>query len=256
MMQGVLITGIAGSGKTTLTKNYAEWLKKELNAKVYAVNLDPGVLNLPYSAVFDARDMVRVEELMISEGLGPNGALIKATEMLAQRVNEIVEKISSLDCDYIVIDTPGQMEVFALRWSGRVIAKELGKIMNLAGVFLGDYEPGRELIDSITAAFLSKIIELKLGVPMIPTVNKLDLWRDSSIKEIWESLLRGDGRKCFTDIRKKYGVLSELLIELSNALTAFSSPIRVISISATTTIGFEELFDALNEVWCACGDLT
>jgi len=206
-MQGILITGIAGSGKTTLTKNYANWLEKEFNAKVYSVNLDPGVLNLPYNAIFDARDVIRVEELMISEDLGPNGALIKATEILAQKVNEIVEKISSLDCDYIVIDTPGQMEVFALRWTGRVIAKELGKIMNLAGIFLGDYEPGMELIDSITAAFLSKIIELKLGVSMIPTVNKLDLWRNSSIKEIWEYLLRGHGKKCFADIRKIWGSL-------------------------------------------------
>jgi len=55
---------------------------------------------------------------------------------------------------------------------------------------------------------------------------------------------------------EKYGVLSELLIELSNALSTFSSPIRVISISATMTTGFEDLFDALNEIWCACGDLT
>ncbi len=68
-MQGLLITGIAGSGKTTLTKNYVRWLKRELNARVYAVNLDPRVINLPYRAIFDAREIVRVEKLMSSNNV-------------------------------------------------------------------------------------------------------------------------------------------------------------------------------------------
>lgn len=255
-MQGIFITGIAGSGKTTLTKNYVEWLRNRFNARACAVNLDPGVMELPYRAIFDAREIVRVNDLMVSEGLGPNGALIRATEILAERVDEVVERISSLNYDYVVIDTPGQMEVFALRWAGRVISEELRKVMSLAGVFLGDHEPGREVIDSVTAAFLSKIVELKLGIPMVPTVNKMDLWKDLKIKETWESFLRGDVERSRLLIEREFGVLSELLIELSEALKSFSSPVRVIPISATRAIGFSELFDAINEIWCACGDLT
>ncbi|RLG49200.1 MAG: hypothetical protein DRO00_02200 [Thermoproteota archaeon] len=86
MMQGILITGIAGSGKTTLTKNYVNWPRKELNTKVCAVNLDPGVNDLPYHAIFDARKIVMVDELMASEGLGPNGALIRAMKFLLKEL--------------------------------------------------------------------------------------------------------------------------------------------------------------------------
>ncbi len=255
-MQGIIITGIAGSGKTTLTKSYLEWLKEELGAEVSAVNLDPGALTLPYEAVFDAREIVKVEDLMISEGLGPNGALIRATEILASKIDEMIRSVSKLKSDYVLIDTPGQMEVFALRWSGRKMIKGLKSIINLAGIFLGDHEPGRELIDSITTAFLSKIIELKLEIPMIPTLNKVDLWEDSSIKEVWEALFTGKVEERLIALMTNQGVMSELLVEMSKALTSFSSPIRVIPISARKRIGFEGLFDALNEVWCACGDLT
>jgi len=128
--------------------------------------------------------------------------------------------------------------------------------MNLAGVFLGDHEPDRELIDSITTALLSKIVELKLGIPMVPVLNKLDLWRDDSVARAWEALFQGDVEECRSLIEGRGGVLSELLIELSKALASFSSPIRVIPISASKTIGFDRLFDTLSEVWCACGDLT
>ncbi|GEM_PF-3494742 len=103
---------------------------------------------------------------------------------------------------------------------------------------------------------MSKIVELKLGIPMVPAVNKLDLWKDLSVREAWEAILRGDIEKSFSFAEKKFGALSELLIELSRALATFSSPIRVIPTSATQAIGFDSLFNTINEVWCACGDLT
>ncbi len=148
------------------------------------------------------------------------------------------------------------MEVFALRWAGRIVVGELKRIMNLAGVFLADHEPERELIDSITTAFLSKIVELKLEIPIIPVLNKLDLWKDNSIAKAWQDLFQGDIKECYSLIKGNYGVLSDLLFELSEALASFSSPIRVIPISASKAIGFDMLFDALSEIWCACGDLT
>lgn len=100
-MQGILITGTAGSGKTTLTKNLVNWLRREFNAEVRAVNLDPGVHDLPYQAIFDARDIVKIDELMVLGELGPNGALIRANEVLAERVDELIERVAEPDFDYI-----------------------------------------------------------------------------------------------------------------------------------------------------------
>ncbi len=253
-MDAVIVLGTAGSGKTTFTAKYSEWLKERFSPfKSRTINLDPGALNLPYDPDFDVREIISVNELMEKEGLGPNGALVRAAEIMVSKVDEIVRMICSLPCDHLVIDTPGQMEIFAFRPLGRVLCEHLSSCLNLAAVFLGDHEPGRELEDVVSSAMLAKILELKLGVTVIPLLNKVDLWKGEPVDEIWEMVLRGE----LDSMRGgKEGVLSDALMELISALSSFRSSVRVTAISAKEGIGFQEVFDLLNEVWCSCGDMT
>ena len=92
--------------------------------------------------------------------------------------------------------------------------------MNLAAVFLGDYEPGRELEDVISSALLAKILELRLGTTVIPLLNKSDLWEGESIDKVWEGILKDE----LEGITGK-GVLSEVLLEISRAISSFRSSI-------------------------------
>ena len=78
----VFIIGTAGSGKSQLTATFGEWLKMS-KQDVVTVNLDPGVSTLPYSPEVDVRDYVDVGNLMEEYGLGPNGALIMAADLIA-----------------------------------------------------------------------------------------------------------------------------------------------------------------------------
>lgn len=77
----IILLGPAGSGKTTLTYALGKWLN-ENGVNVSFVNLDPGVEVLPYKPNVDIRDYVTIKELMVKEGLGPNGAMIRAMEIL------------------------------------------------------------------------------------------------------------------------------------------------------------------------------
>jgi GTPase SAR1 family protein len=55
-------------------------------------------------------------------GLGPNGALIMAADLIADQVEKISKEIEELQSDIVLVDTSGQMELFAFRASGPYIA--------------------------------------------------------------------------------------------------------------------------------------
>ena len=125
-MSLVFIIGTAGSGKSLLTAAFNEWLKLS-KQNVITVNLDPGVLTLPYTPEIDIRDYIKIEQLMEQYELGPNGALIMAADLIAEETDRLGDEIASFRPDIVLIDTPGQMELFAFRASGPYIASELTK---------------------------------------------------------------------------------------------------------------------------------
>lgn len=249
-MQTIIILGTAGSGKTTFTANFSSWLSAKMPLRVCPVNLDPGASFLPYDPSYDVRELVSVERLMEEEGLGPNGAMVRAAELMVELSEKIVSSLLSLDCDYLVVDTPGQMEIFAFRPTGRALCERLAERMRILSIYLGDYDPSREMEDLLSSALLAKILELKLGVKVIPVLNKSDLWEGKDIEAMWRAALQGVAEV------EGSGTYSDALHELLRAVSSFRSPIRVVTASAKYSRGFEEVFDLMNEVWCSCGDLT
>ncbi len=81
----IFVLGTAGSGKSELTGVFTRWLELQ-GENAMAVNLDPGAISIPYSANVDVRDYIRVESLMEEYGLGPNGGLMLASEMMLEIV--------------------------------------------------------------------------------------------------------------------------------------------------------------------------
>lgn len=77
----IVFLGPAGSGKTTLTCRFGYWLSK-LNINTALVNLDPAVKNIPYNADYDIRSIINTDDIMAKENLGPNGAVIRAAELI------------------------------------------------------------------------------------------------------------------------------------------------------------------------------
>jgi len=61
----VFIIGTAGSGKSLLIASFNEWLKVG-KQKVATVNLDPGVLNLPYVPDIDIRDKLKINDINLN----------------------------------------------------------------------------------------------------------------------------------------------------------------------------------------------
>src|SRR5262245_23446953 len=91
---------------------------KDNNAYPISLNLDPGAVSLPYEPDVDVRELINLENLMKEYGLGPNGSLIIATDMISTRLEELQSQIERLNPDYVIIDSPGQIELFVFRTSG------------------------------------------------------------------------------------------------------------------------------------------
>ena len=123
-MKSIFLTGTAGSGKSSLCSALLSWYEDK-SATVASVNLDPGVQELPYEPDIDIRDMLDISTVMQNYQLGPNGALIMAADLIATRMNDIQESLDSINPDYAIFDTPGQIELFAYRSSGPYIVDNL-----------------------------------------------------------------------------------------------------------------------------------
>jgi len=112
--------GTAGSGKTRLANAFQLWMQSQ-GLKSTIVNLDPGAERLPYAPEVDIRDWIDIRGVMSDYDLGPNGAQIICADLLALKVDEVKEAIEEYETDYVLVDTPGQIELFAYRESSSVI---------------------------------------------------------------------------------------------------------------------------------------
>src|SRR4030042_4479682 len=104
----IFMGGTAGAGKSLLTGAFSEWLKMA-KQDVSVVNLDPGVLSLPYSPDVDVRNYVNVENLMEDYRLGPNGELVMAADLIADEIEKISNEVEEWPSDVVLVGSSGQM---------------------------------------------------------------------------------------------------------------------------------------------------
>ena len=124
-MHAIYLVGTAGSGKSTLTGVLADWMQ-DAKLSVATVNLDPGVLHLSYGPDVDIRDYLSLQGVMEKYNLGPNGGLIASIDLMSAHIDKIQNEIDELGADFILLDTPGQIELFAFRDTGPLIVSSLG----------------------------------------------------------------------------------------------------------------------------------
>jgi len=169
----VFIIGTAGSGKSMLTASFTNWLHLQ-KQDVIAINLDPGVITMPYTPDIDIRDYIKIEQLMHDYQLGPNGALIMAADLIADEVERLSDEIASFKPDIALIDTPGQMELFAFRQSGPYLANELAT-ESKALIYLFDSVFSSHPQNYVSNMFLAAAVYNRFLIPQMHVLSKSDL---------------------------------------------------------------------------------
>ncbi len=247
----VVMLGPAGSGKTTLAAALGRWIERNQMVRVGYVNLDPGVRRLPYSPHVDIRDYVRVDEIMEREGLGPNGALIASVDRAVAYRDEIVAAMRSLPYPYIIVDTPGQMELFLFREAGPLFIDSMRGAGFPVAALIYDPSSATKPEDVVGLKLLAMIVQFRLGVDAVPVLNKADKLAGSNIAELLE-----DPWRLREAVGRGEGVYAEIAEKLLEVLDEYKLATRIPRVSALEGTGLEELYDMLHEIYCSCGDMT
>ncbi len=180
-MKVIFVVGTAGSGKSLLASKVFDYYTRNGHF-VGMLNLDPGVENLPYTCDVDVRDYVDIVSIMKQYDLGPNGSMIMANDLIASKIDELQREVDDVNPDYLIVDTPGQIELFAYRASGPFFIQNLNAEQKTS-VFLHDGSLITTATNFVSIALLATSVRLRLGLPQVNAVTKIDLIADK-IKDI------------------------------------------------------------------------
>ncbi len=247
-MYGIYILGTAGSGKSMLTRSIEYFLTlKEISC--ITVNLDPGARNLPYSPTIDIRDYITLEEVMRKYNLGPNGGLIASIDLLINHINSIKEEILAFDAQYVIIDTPGQMELFAFRSTGPKVISCIADEISSAAIFLIDGPLSAESPSNfISSLLLGLSVHLRIPLPTVYAISKIDLLSENDVERIltWSE----DIDKLLNELqlREQDPSIIELSTSLCMLLQNFYALSQLIPVSAETLDGFNELIGTIEQL--------
>ncbi|MGY5140428.1 MAG: PRK13768 family protein [Candidatus Nitrosopumilus sp. Bin_571-38] len=243
-MKTIFVSGTAGSGKSLLSSKLQDYYS-ENGAFAAILNLDPGVDNMPYTCDIDVRDYVDYVSIMQQYELGPNGAMVMANDLIASKIDEIRDEVYKVNPDYLIVDTPGQIELFAYRSSGRFIVDNISS-EEKTNIFLFDGSLITSPVNFVSIALLATSIRLRLNLSTINVLTKTDLIGDK-LKDIlqWSTNLKtlenAIGKETDGDT---YSLTTNILRGLN--LGGFAQ--GLIPISNVTGEGFLNLEGALSRI--------
>ena len=243
--------GTAGSGKSTLTgemKNYVITRNPEISA--ITLNLDPGVRTMTYNPDIDIRDYIILEEVMDKYGLGPNGAMILASDLMVNFLDDLKDEIDEYNPDWIFVDTAGQLELFAFRETGPLIASTLGfGSIQRAVTFLFDSHFVLRPNGFISTLLLAASVQFRFNnISQINLLSKVDLLDEDQIDMIvnWSQDFRA--LEDSTNEREK-GLIRELSMLISDVFIQLGSTSELIPCSIKEENGLDMLFGYLQRVF-------
>jgi GTPase SAR1 family protein len=235
----VYFIGTAGSGKSTLTYNFQQWMNlRGLDA--ITVNLDPGAENLPYEPDVDIRDWISLKEIMDSYGLGPNGAQIACADMLALNTTDIKKSIEAFKTDYVLMDTPGQLELFVFREAGKFIIKFLNPERSIIAYLL-DPSLAKTASGFVSQLLLSINTNFRLSCSQINILSKSDMLSSEDFEKIknWADETDNLNTSIMDEEASIYREMSEGIL---NLISDFATQSKLFPTGKQDFFGIEDIY--------------
>lgn len=254
-MGSVFLLGTAGSGKTVLAavlRRYLQSQSPDLN--VINVNLDPAVQKLPYTCEIDVREYIDMQEVVDMYELGPNGAMVHAHDIIASSFQEIKDDIDDFEADSVLIDTPGQLEIFVYRSAGPIIASMFDRD-STGAVFLFDGNIVKKASSWVSLNLLAASVQFRLQLPMIYALSKVDLLEKGDLERIerWGE----DIDMVSSDMSEMDSAnLQELSMQILPILQELQTQSPLVPYSSLDEKGVEDIAAFLSRVWTKGDDWT
>ena len=239
----LIVLGMAGSGKTTFVQKLEETIA-EKEKESYIINMDPAVLDTFYEPNLDIRDTIKYKEVMASNNLGPNGAILTSLNLFATNVNKIIDILEKKkNLDYVVIDTPGQLEVFSWSASGKLISDSFSVLFPTILIYVVDIPRCKNPNTFVSNMLYAISIMYKMRLPLVIAFNKKDIEKEDTVFE-WI--------KDYESLQIAFDVNKEYIDTFSNSLTLileeFYKTIKYVALSSKTGDGFDELLMKCREI--------
>eukprot|EP00850_Spirogloea_muscicola_P014703 SM000107S14069 [mRNA] locus=s107:347994:350003:+ [translate_table: standard] len=249
----VIVIGMAGSGKTTLMQQLNAHLAA-VQARKYVINLDPAVLSLPYPANIDIRDTVRYKDVMREYHLGPNGCILTSLNLFATKFDEdsalhldqievvkLVERRAN-ELDYVLVDTPGQIEIFTWSASGAIITEAFASTFPTVVTYVVDTPRSTSPVTFMSNMLYACGILYKTRLPLLLAFNKTDVAKHEFAVE-WIQ----DFEAFQAAIEHDTSYTSQLSRSLCLVLDEFYKNLKNVGVSAITGAGMRQFFQAVDE---------
>ena len=239
----LIVLGMAGSGKTTFVQKLEEEIANK-DKESYIINLDPAVMDTLYEPNLDIKDTIKYKEVMVSNNLGPNGAILTCLNLFSTNIDKVISILETKnDLDFVVIDTPGQLEVFSWSASGKLITDSFSIIFPSILIYIIDI-PRCNNPNTFSSNMLYALsIMYKMKLPLIIAFNKLDLAKENKVIEWMQNY-----QSLQSALRLKDDYISTFSSSLSLLLAEFYKTIKYVSVSSTTGEGFDDLLIKCEEI--------
>lgn len=248
----VYFTGTAGAGKTSLVGAFRTWLGTA-GYDAVTLNLDPGSETSSFEPDVDIREWVRLPDVMDEYGLGPNGAQVAAADLIALKVFEVKQALAEHRPDYLLVDTPGQVELFAFRESSRAILEALsGERSTIA--FLFDPALAKSPSGFVALLMLSATVEFRFRLPTVNLLTKSDLLTPEQLQEVlgWAE----DPDRLHDALTQESATPDvQLSTEIERALTTMAPMTSLLPTSSRDGSGLEEAYRAFQRNFAGGEDL-